>query len=194
MNDKEAEKSSAVTVAVPLSLTDLATSLRTFVGLINDLIDLGAKGASSYRQFKLRKAATGLSQLYFSPNGMPKSLERLASGAGTVADVSELREALAGTAIEIDDAIQQLCQIEPLIREHFGMAAWERFQKLIDPTVGLKWHTRRELYRLVEKLQSRPDLSADEVVDDANRLLTEIAEVNNRLIRFHDEFLLSKKS
>lgn len=193
MNDKEAEKSSRITVAVPLSLTDLATSLRTFIGLINDVIELGAKGASSYRQFKLRKAATGLSQLYFSPNGMPRSLERLASGTGTSADVAELRGALAGTAIEIDDAIQQLSQIEPLIREHFGMLAWERFRQVIDPAIGLKWEARRELYRLVEKLESRPDFDADEVVQDANRLLVEIAEVNNRLILFHDEFLLAKK-
>jgi hypothetical protein len=193
MDEKHSAKQET-TVIVPFSLTDFAKAIKTFLEIVSEIVDLSSKGLAAYNARDLKKSAESLSQLYFSPEGVTKPLERLASGKGTQADVRAMREALADSAEKVGSALGQLDNVEQILRENFGLAA---LQKLWDIKSGLqqsKGQIRKGLYELADDLARREDLTTADVVQGAGLLMADIGELNKKLVEFHDEVLIKRNS
>jgi hypothetical protein len=176
-------------VVLPLSLTDLAKSLRELLGLTNDVSNLAGKVSSGLTQRKRSGAAQVLGKLGFSPHGSKGVLARIAGGRGSQADLDELKRKLAETDSEIDAAIARLTDYGPFLEQQLGLNAKWELEDLIyqagldeDGFMG-KRDLRREL-RALSELNYVDDPPAAQ--SHAQRLLGSIERFNKSLLEMYE--------
>ena len=171
-------------VVAPLSLTDLAKSLREFVGLLNDVLELIERVSGLGERRVAENVAAQLQILRFAPHGSRSVLEKIASGQATDLDYDYLSRHLDFTERDVGSSVKFLGNKREFLAKHFGMGALEKFDQLIYGPAG-KMAIREELHVLAH----RRAIDQDAVIT----LIARIQELNTLLVGLHDEMIATSK-
>lgn len=172
---------------MPGTATDLVRALRELLGLIKDAVGLLGDGIKIYDRQRSRKAAQRLYNLSFAPQGMRGPLQRLACGEGTTRDLTQIEEMLQATASDVENDIEKLGQLEPLLREKLGWEAADLLDQVIYSPFGKKV-TRVRLGEMVALGKQSPQ-PMGAIKDKAAEIDAQIGELNANLQRLHDWLL-----
>ena len=173
--------------APPYSFTDIVRALRELIGLVRDTGKLIGKGAKLYDRSQARKAATDLSALAFTPRGIHKYLQRVATGAATSNDFAAIAKVLKGTAGKVDNSVWRLGKYRKRLRENNGMAAAQKLDEIIYGPNGKR--ALRFNLNNIARMSKSVDFSRSEVRTEAEQALGKIAHLNADLRELHDLIL-----
>lgn len=175
---------STTTIVTPFTLANFARALRELIGLFREAAGIGRDGADLLRRRRAGAAASDLDSIAFPPRGFCRSLQRIATGQGTDADVDELERRLKATAEEVADRVQGLRRYKPVVREQCGAAAGRKLIDLMDGPDG-KFVIRYEIEGLISTWRGGRSTKADNE-QQAAKVLAMISSFNDKLIELHD--------
>lgn len=143
------------TIAIPGSLTDIATALEKLARIFGLGTAAIGKWLAVLDHYKADHAAGSIAQMRLRPGGVRSVVERISNGQFDQQDVVELRQMLAASQNDIEACIERLSAYGPTVRRKFGIGASDKVDDLIGGLRG-KARLRYLLWELSDEVPQTP--------------------------------------
>jgi len=168
---------------VPLSLTDLASSVQKFIDTLRAVGEFTADAVELFKCWRERKVGSNFTVLHFSKTGMLPYIQRMAEGTASADDIDALERALTEGEGAVEKSLQALQPHRASIAERFGLEIADALDGILNGPTGKRMIRYNIKNLIAESRKPKPDL--DGVRRSAQAASESIRQLNAQLVELH---------